>query len=82
MLKCREGDTQAYRERLYIMDQSNSELKGPETSIATSFMERKDLTLREGCRDLIEATELTQDSQWSIGRETYKHEGRKKDWRV
>ena len=24
LLKCREGDAQAYRERLYVMDQSNS----------------------------------------------------------
>lgn len=38
--------------------------------------------LREGCRDLIGATELTENSQWPIGRETYKHKGRKKDWWV
>ena len=38
--------------------------------------------LREGCCDLIEATELTKNRQQSIGREPYKHKGRKEDWRV
>lgn len=42
LLTCREGDAQAYRERLYVTDQSNSWLEGPETSGAASFMERKD----------------------------------------
>lgn len=47
LMKCRVGGTEAQRERLYIMDQGNLELVGPETASPTSFQGEKKLMLRD-----------------------------------